>query len=176
MIPDRIFLVGYLGSAKKAVAEQLAAKLDRPLFDTEEIVAASIRHVPGEPPRRESEVGLRQRERRALVSVATGPPAVIVTGPNVFLDRGNQRTIANAGVSVHIDATLEECLAEAVERGVISLDDEEQSERFAAQYEQRREQYDKADLVVETDDRDAEALADEILQRLEDRLWEERMA
>lgn len=174
MIPDRLFLVGFMGSPKLEVGKALAQRLRRPLFDTEELVETGAKMSTQEIHRKEGEGGFRQRERRALVSVATGPPAVVVTGVSTFVDRGNRRTMQLAGISVYIDASLDECFEVALEQGMLRPDDEN-NERFAALYELRRPEYDKADVVVETLNRDSETIAEEILQRLEDRVWSENL-
>jgi shikimate kinase len=174
MVPDRLFLVGFLGSPKYDVAHVLAERLRRPLFDVEEVIEAGARMSTQEIYRKEGESGFRQRERRALVSVATGPPSVIVTGAGTFIDRGNRRTMQLAGISVFVDGTLEECLERALEDGLLRPDDDS-NERFAALFEVRRPEYERADVIVEPMNRDAEAVADEIMQRLEDRVWSENM-
>ncbi len=175
MIPDRIFLVGFLGAPVRDVGDALAARLGRPVFDTESAVEAGARMSANEVYRKEGENGFRQRERRALVGIATGPPAVVITGPNTFIDRGNRRTVTQAGISVFLDSTLEECLEGAMNRGLMRADDET-NERFASLYDIRRPEYDKADVIVEPSGRDADAVAEEIIQRLEDRVWSEKMA
>jgi shikimate kinase len=175
MIPDRIFLVGFAGSPLREVGAALSERLGRPMFDTEAAVEAAARMSSGDLYRREGEGGLRQRERRALVGVATGPPAVIVTGPNLYADRGNRRTIGQSGVAVFLDATLEECLEGAIERGLIRVDGE-QHERFATLFDLRRPEYDRAEVIVEPQGRDAESIAEEIVQRLEDRAWSDKLA
>jgi shikimate kinase len=174
MIPDRLFLVGFLGSPKRAVAMTLAKRLHRPLFDTEELVESAAKMSAQEIYRKEGEGGFRQRERRALVTLSTGPPGVVVTGAGCFADRGNRRTVQLGGISVFIDASLEECLDAALELGLLRPDDEN-NERFAALFELRRNDYDHADVVVETLGRDPEAIADDIVQRLEDRVWSENL-
>ncbi len=175
MIPDRIFLVGFLGARMDDAGRVLAERLERPLFSIEKTIESSARMTIAELYRKEGDNGFRQREKRALVSLATGPPCVVVTSPGTFVDRGNRCTIQQAGISVFIDATLEECLEGALERGLLKPDSE-QNERFTTLYEARRPEYDKADVIVEPLGRDAEPIVDEILQRLEDRVWDEKFA
>jgi shikimate kinase len=172
MIPDRIFVFGYLGSESEKVAAELAQRLGRPMFSTDRMIESSTHMSRPEVLRQEGESGFRQRERRAVVSTATGPPAVILLGPTAFSDRGNRRTIQKAGVAVFVDATLEECLEGAIEKG-LHRPTEEANERFTAQYESRRDDYLEADIIVETFSRDPGELADEVVQRLEDRVWTE---
>lgn len=174
MIPDRVFVFGYLGSGADDVAKELAQRLGRPMFSTDRMLESSARMSRAEVLKQEGESGFRQRERRAVVAAATGPPAVILLGPSAFSDRGNRRTIQKAGVAVFVDATLEECLEGAIEKGVHRVS-EEANERFTAQYESRREDYLEADIVVETFSRDPGELADEVVQRLEDRVWTETL-
>ena len=175
MVPDRIFLVGFLGSRLEQTGKSLSEKLERPLFTLEKVVESSARMPLADLYRKEGENGFRHRERRALVSVATGPPCVVVTSPGTFVDRGNRRSMAQAGISVFVDATLEECLDGAIESGLLR-GDEEQAERFASLYELRRGEYEHADVIVEPQGRDPEAIADDVLQRLEDRVWDEKFA
>ena len=172
MIPDRIFVFGYLGSDADQVAAELAQRLGRPMFSTDRMIESSARMSRPEVLRQEGESGFRQRERRAVVSTSTGPPAVVLLGPTAYADRGNRRTVQKAGVSVFVDASLEECLEGAIEKG-LHRPTEEANERFTQQYESRRDDYLEADIVVETFSRDAGELADEVVQRLEDRVWSE---
>lgn len=175
MIPDRIFMVGFIGARTDEIGRALADKLERPLFSIEKVVEASARMPLAELYRKEGDNGFRQREKRALVALSTGPPCVVATGPGTFVDRGNRRTIQQAGISVFIDATLEECLEDALERGLLRPDGE-QNERFTSLYEIRRPEYDNSEVIVEPAGRDPDAVADEILQRMEDRVWDEKFA
>lgn len=172
MTPDRIFVFGYVGSGAEDVASALALKLDRPVFSTEKTIESSARMSVADVYRKEGENGFRQRERRALVSIATGPPGIMLLGAGTFLYRGNRRTMQNAGISVLVDASLEECLDGAIAQGILR-GDEDANERFTTQYELRSEEYGKADVIVEILGRDADAIAEDVLQRLEDRVWED---
>ncbi len=174
MIPDRLFVLGYEGSPRAEVGRVLADRLDRPFFVLDEVIEASARMPLVEVLRREGDSGFRQRQRRALVAVATGPPAVCVLGTRTFLDRGNRRTMEQAGVSVFVDASLEECIAGAIEKGSLRADPEGH-ETFINRYETFRKEYEQADVVVETLGRTPDEIADEVLQRLEDRVWTEKL-
>lgn len=173
MIPDRVFLIGFLGSPKLEIGRALAQRLGRPCFDLEQVVEMAARMPIKEIFRKEGDSGYRQRERRALVSVSTGPPSVCVLGVATFVDRGNRRTITQAGVSVYLESSLEQCLKGAVDRGIMRPDDEA-SERFTSLYEVRTAEYENADVILDVVDRDPEAVADEIVQSLEERVWAEK--
>ncbi|NJN64230.1 MAG: hypothetical protein HC882_04685 [Acidobacteria bacterium] len=147
--------------------------MGRPCFDLEQVIEAAARMPVKEIFRKEGDSGYRQRERRALVSVATGPPSVSVLGAGTFVDRGNRRTIAQAGVSVYTEASLEMCLMGAIEQGLLRPDDEA-NERFATLYESRTAEYENADVIMDVVERDPEAVADEIVQSLEERVWAEK--
>jgi shikimate kinase len=170
VIPDRIFLVGFMGAGKTAVGRVLADGLNRLFIETDRLVETSARASITEVFEKEGENGFRQRERRALVSAATGPPAVVSTGGGLFADRGNRRTMALAGVAVWIDAPFEECFEHCKDEiGTRPLFRDEES--LQALYDARREAYAEADIVVESLDRAPELIADEIVQRLEDAIW-----
>lgn len=174
MIPDRLFLVGFHGSPKLEVGVSLAERLRRPVFDTEDLVQSGARMTTQEVYKKEGESGFRQRERRALVSVATGPPAVVITGVATFIDRGNRRTMQQAGITIFLDTPLDECMDRAIDFGLLKPD-EESNERFITHFTQRRAEYAKADVTVETINRDPDTVADDIIQRLEDRVWSENL-
>jgi shikimate kinase len=173
MIPDRVFLVGFIGSPKSEIGKALAKRLERPCFDVEHLVETSARMSAKEIFRKEGDSGYRQRERRTLVQVATGPPAVIVTGAGTFVDRGNRRTMAQSGVAVYLEASLESCMAGALEAGLLRSDEESQ-DRFTTLYESRTAEYENADVIVDVLEREPDAVAEEIVQSLEERVWAEK--
>jgi len=170
VIPDRIFLVGFMGAGKTAVGRILADRLNRLFIDTDRLVETGARATVAEVFEKEGENGFRQRERRALVSAATGPPAVVSAGGGLFADRGNRKTIELSGVAVWLDAPFEECFERC--EGEIGkrplFRDEETLEQL---YESRRDEYANADIVVESMDRKPEIIADDVVQRLEDAIW-----
>ena len=170
MIPDRIFVVGFMGAGKTAVARALAERVNRLCIDTDKLVEVGARASVQEVFDKEGESGFRQRERRALVSAATGPPAVVATGGGLYADRGNRKTIQLAGVAVWIDVPFDVCLERCKEAlGTRPLfRDEESLEEL---YESRRAEYANADITVEAMGRTPAIIADDVIQRLEDAIW-----
>jgi shikimate kinase len=170
VIPDRIFLVGFMGSGKTEVGKLLADRLGRLFIDLDQLVESGARATVAEIFEKEGESGFRNRERRALVSAATGPPAVVATGGGTYADRGNRRTIEEAGVAIWIATPFENCLERCQEEiGKRPLFRDEES--LEALFEARRSDYAAAAFTVETLNRNPEIVADDVIQRLEDAIW-----
>jgi shikimate kinase len=170
VIPDRIFLVGFMGAGKTAVGRILADRLNRLFIDTDKLVETGARATVNEIFEKEGENGFRQRERRALVAAATGPPAVVATGGGLYADRGNRKTVELAGVAVWLDGSFEECFEHCKDEiGTRPLYRDEES--LQALYDARREEYAHADIGVESLGRRPEVIADDVIQRLEDAIW-----
>ena len=170
MIPDRIFLVGFMGSGKSEVGKILADRLVRLYIDLDKLVETGARATVAEVFEKEGESGFRNRERRALVSAATGPPAVVATGGGTYADRGNRRTIEESGVAIWIATPFANCLERCQDEiGTRPLFRDEES--LEALFEARRADYAAAAFTVESLGRNPEHIADDVIQRLEDAIW-----
>jgi shikimate kinase len=100
----KIYLVGFMGSGKTTVGRELAARIDAPFFDLDELIEAaekmSIRDifaVQGEP-------YFRKRERDILRSTKHLDSAVIATGGGTFTFDENIQFIQSEGLSVYLSA------------------------------------------------------------------------
>jgi shikimate kinase len=100
----KIYLVGFMGSGKTTVGRELAARIDAPFFDLDELIEAaeqtSIREIfagKGEP-------YFRKRERDLLRSTRHLEAAVIATGGGTFTFDENIQFIQSEGLSVYLSA------------------------------------------------------------------------
>lgn len=100
----KIYLVGFMGSGKTTVGRELAARIDAPFFDLDELVEAaekmSIKEIfvlHGEP-------YFRKRERDLLRSTRHLEAAVIATGGGTFTFDENIQFIQSEGISVYLSA------------------------------------------------------------------------
>ena len=95
---------------------------------------------------------------------------MISTGGGTFADRGNRRTIEQAGVAVWLDTAFELCLEHCRhEIGTRPMFRDE--ETLESLYESRRDEYAAAKIAVETLGRNSELVADDVVERLEDAIW-----
>lgn len=101
-----LILVGMMGSGKSTVGERLAARLGRPLVDTDELVVATAGRSIPELFADVGESGFRALERVAVADAcAAADPVVIACGGGAVLDPDNRRALAAAGVVVWLRAT-----------------------------------------------------------------------
>jgi len=99
--PRHIVLVGMMGAGKSSVGRVLAARLGRPLLDTDDLVeeatGRSVREIwatDGEPAYRELEAGVLAE------ALAAPAPSVIAAGGGIVLRAGNRATLASSGAYV----------------------------------------------------------------------------
>jgi shikimate kinase len=100
----KIYLVGFMGSGKTTIGRELAARVDAPFFDLDELIEAaenlSIKDIfaqHGEP-------YFRKRERDLLRSTKALDAAVIATGGGTFTFDDNIQFIQAEGLSVYLSA------------------------------------------------------------------------
>lgn len=166
--PERIYVVGFMGSGKTTVGRRLAERLGRPFVDLDaEIERAAGRTIRalfeefGEP-------AFRERESAFLAGTESLPAAVVATGGGSFAQEGNRRAIARLGTSVLLDVTLDTVrgrLAGKTDRPLFQT-----AEQLEALFAQRAPFYRMAAVRVALSGAETvEEAADRVLTALEDR-------
>jgi len=100
----KIYLVGFMGSGKTTVGRELAARMDAPFFDLDELVEAAERISIKEIFAMHGEPYFRKRERDILRSTRHLEAAVIATGGGTFTFDENIQFIQSEGLSVYLSA------------------------------------------------------------------------
>jgi shikimate kinase len=164
-----IFLVGPMGSGKTAVGKRLARVLGLEFHDSDN----EIEHRTGvDIPfifEKEGEQGFRERERDVIASLAALEGIVLATGGGAVLLEANRRCLSERGTVVYLRASVGQQLERTRHgrhRPLLETDDPaallaELMETRAAMYEE------VADVIVDTDSRRVQAVADDIVRRLE---------
>ena len=100
----KIYLVGFMGSGKTTVGRELAARIDAPFFDLDELVEASEQLSIKDIFAQHGEPYFRKRERDVLRSTKHLDAAVIATGGGTFTFDENVQFIQSEGLSVYLSA------------------------------------------------------------------------
>jgi shikimate kinase len=167
---SNVFLIGPMGSGKTAVGKQLAKLLHLQFYDSD----AEIEHRTGvDIPyifEKEGEAGFREREREVIDSLTSMHEVIIATGGGAVLLPENREHLANRGRVVYLQTGIEQQLERTRhgrQRPLLYTDNPEQKLRDLMAF--RAPLYESiAAVVVPTDGRQVRAVAEEVVQRLQE--------
>ena len=169
-VPENIFLVGFMGSGKSTVGQQLAGELGKTFFDCdrvlEERTGVDIPYIFD----LEGEEGFRRREAAVLRELVAKLGIVLATGGGVVGDSANRSALAANGFVVYLRAPadlLYQRTARDRNRPMLHAADPRAriDELLAVRDPLYRE---VADLVVETGRRGSRRVVQEIVQAVSD--------
>ncbi|HEY0684391.1 MAG TPA: shikimate kinase AroK [Steroidobacter sp.] len=165
-----VFLIGPMGSGKTAVGKQLARLLHLQFYDSD----AEIEHRTGvDIPyifEKEGEAGFREREREVIDALTQMQDVIIATGGGAVLSPQNREHLASRGRVVYLQTGVEQQLERTRhgrQRPLLYTEDPERKLRELMSF--RAPLYESiAAVVVCTDGRQVRAVADEVVQRLQE--------
>ena len=166
---SRIFLIGPMGAGKSTIGRHLAEALGMAFQDTDsEIEQRTGAHIPliFEI---EGEAGFRRRESAALAELTTSDNLVLATGGGAVLAEQN-RAYLRRGVVVYLQASIDTLLARTQrDRSRPLLAHGDRRAKLEQIVREREALYrTTADIVVNTDQRSPQAVAQEIIAKLND--------
>jgi len=161
-----IFLIGPMGSGKTAVGRQLARMLNLEFIDSDvEIEARTGVDIPLIF-EKEGEAGFRERERETLDALTSRDGIVLATGGGAVLKPANRANLSQRGCVVYLQTSVDQQLERTRhgrQRPLLYTSDPRT--RLRDLLEERRPLYEStADLIVSTDGRRVQAVAEEIAQ------------
>ena len=165
-----IVLIGFMGSGKTVVGQEIARRLGRPFVDTDTMVEAAAGMRIAEIFARFGEAHFRALEREAIAELRAAYPAhdvVVATGGGAMLDPENRRRLREMGPIVCLDADVESILARVggdTSRPLLRSADVRA--RVGALLAERESVYAMADHRVDTSGRSVAAVADAVLAKV----------
>ncbi len=163
-----VFLIGPMGSGKTAVGRQLARALNLPFHDSdaeiERRTGVDIAYIF----EKEGEAGFRQREREAIEALTALDGIVLATGGGAVLLPENRRHLAERGYVVYLRTSVAQ-QADRVRHGKHRplLASGDAATRLGQLMDARAPLYAEiADLVVSTDGRRVNSVAQHVLREL----------
>ena len=168
----KLTLIGYRGCGKSSVGPLLAESLGMGCVDSdervEEVAGKSIQQIFSD----DGEAEFRRLESQVIAELLLQPKTVLAAGGGAILSEDNRICMQYAGPVVWLQASVETLAsriggdkASATMRP--SLTGRSILEEIAEVLETRRELYKKAStMTVDTDNKDPQQIADEIVTRL----------
>lgn len=157
-----------MGAGKTTVGQAIAAKLNWRFADLDDLVQARDGRTIPEIFEQSGEGIFRELEHQLLSEFVQSSDArctVLSLGGGAFIDNTNQRLLGENGIrTVFLDAPAEELFRRCAEPGV-SRPLLRDRDRFGALLAQRRPEYLKAALCIQTAGRDIASIVDEIVSR-----------
>jgi shikimate kinase len=102
-----IWLVGFMGSGKSAIAEMLSRHLDRPYVDTDFVIEQSVNDSIGNIFKRRGELYFRVLERQLLFKLNQRSNYIIATGGGFPGYLNKMEELKKTGVCIHLSASYE---------------------------------------------------------------------
>jgi shikimate kinase len=166
---SHIFLVGFMGAGKTTVARLLAARLDRPCVDVDEIIEAAAGRSVREIFEDEGELAFRGLESEALLSLETAQPSVVACGGGIVVRDENRSVLKRLGCVVYLRVSAGETLARVGADGTRPLLSGPGGVLAATSLLEARESLYAAvaDISVDTVGLSAEQVADQVASAIE---------
>lgn len=158
-----------MGAGKTTVGKRLAELRGMEFADSDQEVEQRTGVDVAYIFEREGEDGFRKREKQAIADLSARSGIVLATGGGAVLDPENRQHLASRGFVVYLRATVEQQLrrtSRSDTRPLLQTGNREEvlQTLFAMRDPLYRE---IADLVLDTDGRNARALAEDIEQQLD---------
>ncbi len=167
---SNIILEGFMGSGKSTVASLLADRLELELMDTDEAIEESEGRSISDIFEEEGESAFRDMETELLSTIVSEHwrEMVISLGGGLPMREENRELLKKAGKVVLLRAnpdTVYERLKEDTTRPLLRGDNPK--EKIRELHNLRKNQYEAAaDIVIDTDDKTPEEIADSIIEML----------
>lgn len=166
---SNIFLVGPMGAGKTTVGKRLAELRGMTFADSDHEVERRTGVDIAFIFEKEGEAGFRKREKQVIAELTTGTHLVLATGGGAVLDAENRQHLSARGFVVYLHASVDQQLrrtGRTDHRPLLQGGDRREilEQLFAERDPLYRE---IADLVVDTEGRNARTLAVEIERQLD---------
>lgn len=167
--PGAVWLVGMMGAGKSTLGPIIARALGRPFVDTDEVVVQTAGQSVQAIFESEGERGFRDRERAAIVEVATAG-AVVSLGGGAIAQPGAAEQLAALGTVVYLRAGLATLMArigDASQRPMLAgMSPDEREQHLAELLAERTPAYESAQLVVDVDTWEGDSIAKQIASQV----------
>ena len=162
-----IVLVGFMGTGKTEVGKILSKKLGYALIDADTEIEKKQNMTITEIFRQQGEPAFRDIESEIIKKLAGMKKTVISTGGGAVLRPENISNLKSNGVVVCLSATPETVLQRtSVNNDRPLLQTENPLQKINELLEYRRPYYEKADIMIDTENKNPLEIAEEIIRKI----------
>lgn len=164
VMKKNIYLVGFMGTGKSAVAKALAAKLDRPYLDLDDLIVQKEGRSINEIFEKHGEAVFRKAEKEVVLEVSKKSNLVVSCGGGVVLDAQNIENLKKTGVLIALSAQPEaiyERVKHNTDRPLLKVLNP--IEKIKELLHIRKPHYEKADYMIDTTSLSVDEVVDKII-------------
>jgi len=168
-ISENIYLIGFMGAGKTSVGKILAEKLRLEYCDLDELIEAECGKTISSIFSDHGEAFFRELESKTLRSVSQNGGQIVATGGGVVLRQSNWKIMKEEGITIYLKASpdvLWSRIKNDTSRPLLQV--EKPFEKVRELLSFRMPLYEKADIVIETENKSPENIADNIIGQLSD--------
>jgi shikimate kinase len=168
-ISKSIYLIGFMGAGKTSVGKILAEKLQLEFCDLDELIEAECGKTISSIFSDHGEAFFRELESKTLRSVSQNGGQIVATGGGVVLRQSNWKIMKEEGITIYLKASpdvLWNRIKNDTSRPLLQV--EKPFEKVRELLSLRMPLYEKADIVIETENKSPENIADNIIGQLSD--------
>ncbi len=167
-----IILLGYMGSGKSTIARQLSQKLNLEMIDLDDYIATKEQNTISSIFKNKGEIYFRKLEIKALNEILTTKKNyVLALGGGTPCYANNMEAISAHGISIYLKGSIQtlrdRLILEKEHRPLIKdLEDHQLIEFIAKHLFERNPFYEKATHTLKIDEKDSQAIIDEITSNM----------
>ena len=164
-----IYLIGFMGAGKTSVGKILAEKLRLEFYDLDELIEAECGKTISRIFSEHGEVFFRELETERLKSVSKNSGQIVATGGGIVLRESNWKIMKEGGITIYLKASADVLwnrIKDDTSRPLLQV--EKPFEKARELLSMRIPLYEKADIIVDSEDKSPENVADDIIGQLSD--------
>jgi shikimate kinase / 3-dehydroquinate synthase len=164
---ENIYITGFMGAGKSAVAQTLAKFLKRRFIDMDEVISRKSGMSVASYFEQFGENKFRQAETVSLSEIARQNRVVVATGGGTPIRSENRSMMRDSGTIVCLQVPLKDCMTRLSSAGSMERPLWKDVASVKTLFDSRRQAYEDCDLKIDTSDKTPEQLAREICEKLE---------
>ena len=162
-----IYLVGFMGTGKSAVARELSKKLNRKSLDLDEVIEKKEKRKIKDIFAKEGEGYFRKIEKQTLIEISILKDLVVACGGGIVLDENNIKKMKENGIIICLSASSDVIFERTIRsnyRPLLNVDNPKL--RIKELLNLRAPFYAKADYTIDSSNLEVKKVVDIIIKNI----------